>query len=184
MAEIKRYFIMICPQTKINVSDNEIWMFSPKITDEYLLQCGRKRRSKQIAEKKVKKIVKEDCYIKRRDYILTYFNYKRRVKELFIEAGLSVFPTNSVWFKFFVPMPKSWTNKKKNQLCFEPNLSRPDSSNYHKAVEDSCCVDDKINWDYRVSKFWYSGNGHIEITIGELPPAKGYTSFKIEDKIK
>lgn len=181
MSEVQVYRLMIPPQTKINISDNERWILVKD--DDYLLWWGKKKRQQQI-EEKAKRIYKEDYYVNRKRYMLTYYDYKRKVKELFLESGLREFPTNGAWFKFYVPMPKSWSKKKKNLYCFECHQSTPDASNFHKALEDSCSVKDRINWDYRASKWWYNGTGHIEITIGELPPANGYSKYVREDKIK
>lgn len=180
------YRLMITPQTKVNVSDNEKWMFSEKISDEYLLKVGAKKRKKQIEEgKDPKKAIKSDAYLTRKKYILKYYEYKRKVRELFYESGIKEYPTNNVFFKFYLPMPPSWSKKKRRLLSFEPHEQVPDSSNFHKSVEDACSDCDRKNWDYRAAKFWCDlSSGYIEITIGELPTAKGYTSFKIEDKIK
>lgn len=184
MTEVNTYRLFITPKTKVNISDNEKWMLSEKISEEYLLAIGKKKRAKQIEEgKDPKKAVKETCYVDRRRYMLTYFDYKRKVKELFLQCGLNEFPTNGVWFRFFIDMPVSWSKKKKNMMRFEPHESTPDASNFHKALEDSCSVADRKNWDYRATKFW-NDTGFIEIEIGSLPKAIGYNKVIKPDVLK
>lgn len=183
MNEPKVYRLFITPKTQIDVSDNERWMFNEKITWEYLLKCGKKKRMRQILEGK-KKLVGENCFVARKKYILTYLDYKRDLRKLFYEQ-LSEYPTNNVWLKFYVPMPKSWSKKKRKELCFMPHEQTADASNLHKAFEDACCDQDKANWDYRVTKFWVDmPNGFIEVHVNAMPPAVGYTKVEREDIIR
>jgi hypothetical protein len=184
MNEVVTYRLMITPHTKINVSENEKWMFAPEVKDSYLLQIGLKKHQEDIENKK-KKIRSPKCYLNRKNYILRYYEYKKKVKKLFLQSGLKEYPESNVWFRFFVPMPPSWSKKKRDHHCFEKHQNVPDASNYHKALEDSCSEKDRRNWDYRASKFWIDApDGYIEIEIGSLSPAKGYRKFELEDKIK
>lgn len=186
MAEIKTYRLYITPQTKINVSENEKWMFAGSVTDKYLLAFGAKKRQRQIDEgKDPKKAIKANAYYNRKQYVLRYYEYKRKVRELFLKSGLSKFPEDNVSFRFFIPMPTSWGKKKRNEHCFEKHQNVPDASNFHKALEDACSDKDRRNWDYRASKFWIDlKEGYIEIEVGGLPEAKGYSPYVREDKIK
>jgi Holliday junction resolvase RusA-like endonuclease len=63
-----------------------------------------------------------------------------------------------------MPMPKSWSRKKRVAQNFSPKMSMPDLSNLTKAFEDGLLKQDNAIWDYRVSKYWYAGEkGYIEI---------------------
>lgn len=96
---------------------------------------------------------------------MRYFQYKQDLRK---EARRQCFelPVKDVWIKFYIPMPPSWTKKKKRLMEFEPHQSRPDASNLHKAFEDSLKIQDMTVWDYRVSKFWYNSiKGYIEIIL-------------------
>lgn len=184
MSEAKTVRLLITPQTKINVSKNERWMFAERITDKYLLQIGKKKHDKQV-DAGAEKPVSEKCYLNRKNYILKYFDYKRKVKELFLKSGLKVFPTDNIWVRFYIPTPPSWSKKKKNKHSFEKHESKPDVTNIFKSLEDSCSEDDKLNWDYRASKFWIDlKEGYIEIEVGGLQPAVGYKKFEREEKLK
>lgn len=184
MSQVYRLFIT--PQTKINISDNEKWLLSEKVTEKYLIEFGKRKRAKQLADgKDPKKAINAKYYLNRKRYLLTYFDYKRKVRKLFNECGLSAFPSDNVWFRFYIPMPRSWSKKKRSSLCFEKHEQTPDSSNLHKSLEDACSDCDRKNWDYRASKFWVDTSmGYIEIEVGALQPAIGYKKFEREDKIK
>lgn len=136
--------LFITPQTNVRVTkDDKKWFRIPE--DELIERWP-------------------DGY-KRKMRILRYFQYKN---DLRIEARRQRFelPTNDVWIKFYLPMPRSWSKKKKLRHDFEPHQTRPDASNLHKAFEDALKIQDMTVWDYRVSKFWYNQpKGYIEIIL-------------------
>lgn len=96
-----------------------------------------------------------------------YKNYKISLREEAERVGF-VIPDHGIWIKFYIPMPKTWSNKKKLRMDFQPHQSKPDASNLHKAFEDALKQQDMTIWDYRVSKFWYSSiKGYIEVLVPE-----------------
>ncbi|MBU2647518.1 RusA family crossover junction endodeoxyribonuclease [bacterium] len=59
---------------------------------------------------------------------------------------------------FVLPMPKSWSKKKRAEMDGTPHLSKPDTDNLEKAVQDALCVDDSHIWKHRTEKVWgYEG---------------------------
>lgn len=124
-----------------------------------------------------------NSYLNRKYAIKRYFDYKRALREEAQRIGL-VLPGKEAWIKFYVPMPKSWSKKKKNQMCFQLCEAKPDTDNFVKALKDSLLKNDAMMADYRSTKYYYDGVGHIEISLGELPPANGYAKYIIDDKIK
>jgi hypothetical protein len=180
----KIYRLFITPQTHIRTVKAELWMFAQGVTDKYLFEFGQKKYDQRVEEKR-KHLGSPNDYINRKKYIQKYFDYKRKLVEEFAKCGLVSFPTDNVWFRFFLPMPKSWSKKKRDKLCFEKHEQKPDASNFHKAIEDALCPKDHVNWDYRVSKFWIDGvAGYIEIEVGGLQPAIGYSKYVKDDLIK
>lgn len=100
---------------------------------------------------------------KRKIRIERYIQYKRDLRIEAERVGFTL-PTAGAWIKFFLPVPVSWSKKKKRKMNLEPHVSRPDASNLHKAFEDALIAQDMGVWDYRVSKFWYNSiKGFIEI---------------------
>lgn len=63
---------------------------------------------------------------------------------------------------FNVPMPKSWSDKRKQEMFGKPNQQRPDIDNYIKALLDALCEDDSYIYDIRAIKKW-SILGSIEL---------------------
>jgi Holliday junction resolvase RusA-like endonuclease len=50
--------------------------------------------------------------------------------------------SNKVYLRFYMPMPKSWSNKKQLEMCGLPHRSKPDIDNLIKSVFDALCEDD------------------------------------------
>jgi len=65
---------------------------------------------------------------------------------------------------FILPMPKSWSKKKKEQMYLKPATSRPDLDNLIKALWDAVHNEDKNLWKIGESqKLWgYEGEIIIE----------------------
>jgi Holliday junction resolvase RusA-like endonuclease len=64
---------------------------------------------------------------------------------------------------FFIPMPKSWSHKKKAEMSGKPHQVKPDVDNFLKAFMDCLCEDDSYIWDVHPRKFW-AATGAIELT--------------------
>lgn len=63
---------------------------------------------------------------------------------------------------FVLPMPASWSKKKKAEMDGKPHQQKPDLDNLIKALGDALHDDDSGLWDYRASKIWgYEGQIRI-----------------------
>ena len=59
---------------------------------------------------------------------------------------------------FILPMPKSWSKKKRAVMDGKPHMSRPDLSNLLKALEDAIYSEDSVIYDIHIEKRWgYEG---------------------------
>ena len=67
---------------------------------------------------------------------------------------------------FYIPMPESWSKKKKIRMNEKPHQQTPDKDNLEKAFLDTILQQDCTVWDGRVTKLW-SKMGKIIITWGE-----------------
>jgi Holliday junction resolvase RusA-like endonuclease len=76
--------------------------------------------------------------------------------------GVSM-PESGSHIVFVLPMPKSWSKKKREMMDGQPHQQRPDKDNLEKALLDALFEDDSHIWDSRVSKIW-GEEGRIEIT--------------------
>lgn len=72
---------------------------------------------------------------RQRDVVRRYFEYKNKVTSSCNNVGYSMGETLNV--VFYLPMPKSWSEKKKRNLQFTPHKSKPDLDNLIKALMDS-----------------------------------------------
>lgn len=55
---------------------------------------------------------------------------------------------------FVIPMPSSWSAKKRQAMNGKPHQQKPDKDNLEKALLDALFDDDSHIWDSRVSKIW------------------------------
>lgn len=182
MTEVCRWRFFICPMPHIRTTSNEKWLFSKSVEDEYLKKYGQKKYLERVA-KGSKNPGTPNAYYNRKKTIKRYWDYKVSLKTL---ADLQNFemPESGSWIRFYLPIPKSWSKKKQKEKCFTLVNSGADLDNILKGFLDSILTEDKAIADVRVSKFYYSGAGFIEVTLGELPVANGYTRIHRDDKIK
>lgn len=75
---------------------------------------------------------------------------------------------------FIIPMPKSWSKKKKLEKMNEPHKQTPDIDNLIKALYDGLYRDDSHISDVRASKWWGEASC---IIVEEIKPPK----FPTED---
>lgn len=138
----KKVILNITPQTFIRVVQGDSIFF--RIPREQLRPQGLKRLLR----------------------IERYNNYK---VDLLAEAKRNLFrmPPQGASICFFVPVPKSWSKKKKKQYHGTLHQSKPDLSNLLKCLEDALCEEDKYIAHYgELSKRWvYFEVGWIEITL-------------------
>lgn len=124
---------------------------------------------------------------KGRKCVLDYFAYRDQVKEL----GIDVKDGGS-HIIFVVPMPKSWSEKRKYRLnglphCGTLNKAKTnDVDNLHKALMDAIFYkhsdfkDDSHIWDIRISKFW-GYVGRVYIINNSLPDAAQQVRKALQD---
>lgn len=79
--------------------------------------------------------------------------YRAFADELRLKVG-DYKPGGVVFITCIIPMPKSWSKKKKEIMDGIPHQQKPDIDNYLKAFLDALCDDDSHVWDLRGLKFW------------------------------
>ena len=67
---------------------------------------------------------------------------------------------NGYTLTFGLPMPKSWSKKKKERMAGKPHTQRPDIDNLCKSVLDALYLEDSHIHDIALKKVW-SVNGFI-----------------------
>ena len=96
---------------------------------------------------------------KGRDCVVRYYVFK---DQLNLAAKGFEMPEGNYHLKFYLPMPVSWSVKKKEAMKWKPHQQKPDKDNLEKAFLDCLCKNDEKIWDGRVSKFW-DNTGYITI---------------------
>lgn len=118
--------------------------------------------------------------LKRLLRIERYNNYKVSVCALAKEQQFTM-PAQGCRIYFYLPLPQSWSQKKKTQYHFSIHQRQPDIDNLTKALMDGLMVEDKHIAHLQVAKFWVDfPTGWIEIYIDEpvfpqhaIPSVKG-----------
>ncbi|AUZ65773.1 MULTISPECIES: RusA family crossover junction endodeoxyribonuclease [Citrobacter] len=65
-----------------------------------------------------------------------------------------VMPEAGSHITFVLPMPKSWSQKKRATMKGQAHQHKPDADNMIKALMDALFADDAHIWDFRVTKVW------------------------------
>jgi Holliday junction resolvase RusA-like endonuclease len=97
---------------------------------------------------------------KKRPVVEQYWSYKDAIRA----ANIQLPPCYHL--HFIIPMPTSWSKKKKRTMAFTPHLQRPDKDNLEKGFLDALFEEDSAIWTGHVSK-WWGDTGCI--IIEELP---------------
>ena len=109
------------------------------------------------------RMTKADRWRKRQS-VLKFFAFRYAVRQLPRETMHNkILEMESFEIVFHVPMPKSWSKKKKGYMNGSAHQQRPDLDNYLKAWKDSVYEEDAIVWRVKASKLWTDGTGHIVV---------------------
>ena len=99
---------------------------------------------------------------RKRPSVLKFFAFRDAVREWPRETMHNkILEMESFEIEFHVPMPKSWSKKKRGYMNGAAHQQRPDLDNYLKAWKDSVFEEDSIVWRVKASKMWTDGLGHI-----------------------
>lgn len=100
---------------------------------------------------------------KKRPCVLRYRTYCDALRESW---GTRPFPAAGAHLVFHLPMPKSWSKKKRAATMGQGHQQKPDVDNLCKAVLDALHDDDSHIYDLQMSKYWSDG-GYIEVFINQ-----------------
>jgi Holliday junction resolvase RusA-like endonuclease len=84
--------------------------------------------------------------------------YRKYADDLRAKMDGIILPFSGVHWKFYMPMPRSWSKRERLRLLGQPHRISPDVDNLLKAVLDSLYTKatggDAHIWDVRASKLW------------------------------
>lgn len=98
---------------------------------------------------------------KKRPIVTKYFSFCNELRTLSTKADYR--PGDKVSLVFYIPMPKSWSKKKKQEMLGKPHKQRPDIDNLCKAFLDALLEEDAFVYSLTAEKYW-SNKGSIVIT--------------------
>jgi Holliday junction resolvase RusA-like endonuclease len=94
---------------------------------------------------------------RQRPAVTKYFQFKNTLTAQAMEMGFGL----GKWLEavYLVPMPDSWSQKKKDKMNGLPCESKPDTDNITKAIKDALLKDDSAVWWEKAQKHWaYRGS--------------------------
>lgn len=126
----KFYLFDVCPMGAVRMSSSDRW----------------KTNHNHIDPKK-----------RQREVVTRYFDYKDIMRS---QANLMKFELGEFLDAvFFIPMPYSWSEKKKERMNGMPCKVRPDGDNYIKGILDTFKKEDGDVWYFKAEKRWaYNGS--------------------------
>jgi Holliday junction resolvase RusA-like endonuclease len=140
----KKYTLNITPQTNVRATQGDKIFF--RIPREKLRPAGLSRLLR----------------------LEKYNDYKSSLSALVKQQRFTI-PEQNVHMIFYIPVPKTWKEYKKNEMHMKLHQQKPDIDNLVKAVFDSIFIEDKYIADFRATKRWVNQpEGYIEFLI-ELP---------------
>jgi Holliday junction resolvase RusA-like endonuclease len=103
---------------------------------------------------------------KNRPIITRYRAYSDLLRLQANQMGLETLPGNINTLVFHIPMPKSWSKKKKEAMNNRPHTQTPDLDNLLKGFQDVLCKDDKHIYSISrgLSKYW-AKHGYIILVV-------------------
>jgi|TARA_B100000902_G_C26557422_1_gene550212 Holliday junction resolvase RusA-like endonuclease len=104
------------------------------------------------------RMTKADTW-KKRPIVLKYWEYKDSIKNWAFQNNFRL--GNEIYCIFHIPMPKSWSLKKKQQMNYQDHQQRPDIDNLLKGLMDALLEEDSHIHTVYARKIW-SEQGCIE----------------------
>lgn len=106
-----------------------------------------------------------------------YFAFRDHVRLLRISV-----PEQGAWIIFHLPVPASWSEKKKLAHIGRRHQQKPDKDNLEKGLLDAVYGEDCVVWDARVTKLW-AREGGIEIreTNETFEPGSMVRAFVVDE---
>ena len=99
---------------------------------------------------------------KKRPCVIRYWEYKTELQAKLDICGIKI--DDVIKVEFGVPMPKSWSKKKKKDMDQKPHQQRPDVDNLMKGLMDALFQEDSHIHTIHAKKVW-SNNGYMQFDL-------------------
>lgn len=107
--------------------------------DKFIEKFDRKGQRiwvKNLKDGRTKTLRSRPNYVRTKKYLEKYLNYKDSLREYGEKVGF-IMPQDAFFMWFFMPMPKTWTKKKKASMAFKLHKNKKDTDNLSKAIKDA-----------------------------------------------
>lgn len=125
MIHTKITSIPIFPVTNVRSTQGDRWLF--KVSDEVL---------EKYDLKKLEETGKMGGNVRRKRQLEKYNAYKEEIR-YYADKNKFIMPHGYFAIWFYIPFPKSWRKKKREEMVGKPHTSTPDLDNLLKAFFDS-----------------------------------------------
>ena len=95
---------------------------------------------------------------RKRPVVLRYRAYSDALRQACLKEDFIL--GEAIYMEFHIPMPQSWSKKKKARMVGTFHQQRPDTDNLCKGIQDSLLPEDCKVWHLEAKKFW-SKEGRI-----------------------
>jgi Holliday junction resolvase RusA-like endonuclease len=99
---------------------------------------------------------------KKRPIVLKYWDFCNELNRQAIK--LEYIPGDKVSLIFFIPMAKSWSKKKREQMLGKPHKAKPDIDNLAKAFLDALLTEDSHVFSLTAEKYWSNEPSIVVLT--------------------
>lgn len=104
---------------------------------------------------------------KKRPCVVAYREFADNLRLHAGRARLFRFPDAGAAIRFDIPMPKSWSKKKRKEMNGAPHAGKPDLDNCIKAVWDALGKEDCTIWHLAGAEKRWAESGSITIEVKE-----------------
>ena len=133
------------PQSALRSTQTQNWLTrvteveAQALEDSYAIGYDKKGMPywiKVLRGGKTKTLRSKPNFVRTKRYLEKYFQYKDNLAAHGEKIGF-IMPQDAFFLWFFMPMPKSWTKKKKAAMAFKLHKNKKDTDNLSKAIKDA-----------------------------------------------
>jgi len=145
MIILRSEFFPFEPQSALRSTQTQNWLTNiteeeaKKEEDKYEVKYNKKGQPfwvRELKSGKTKTLRSKPNFVRTRRYLLKYLHYKDDLKAHAQKTGF-IMPQDAFFMWFFMPMPKTWTKKKKLAMAFKLHKHKKDTDNLSKAIKDA-----------------------------------------------
>lgn len=146
MFDIERsIFFPVEPQSALRSVRTQLWL--TRITEEQALELEQQYQQgfnklgkaywwKAGKDGKIKVLKSPPNYVRTKKYLDKYMAYKDELRDKAQRVGF-IMPEDAFFMWYFMPMPRTWTKKKKAAMAFTMHKSTKDCDNIAKGILDA-----------------------------------------------